>query len=79
MIELYPIFNKFAIKKSKIDLLHYLTFLDVKVNHVLYKEGDRADYVYFLIEGSFEISKNIYQERQASVEKQIQSVRQSKD
>lgn len=62
VVELYPVFNKF-VRKVKTELLLYLTFMDVKVNHVLFKEKDAADYVYFIIEGKFEITKTIFFER----------------
>lgn len=42
--------------------------MDVKVNHVLFKEKEAADYVYFIIEGKFEVTKTIFFERQMSVD-----------
>ena len=59
IIDTYPIFSKF-VRKVKQDLIHYLIFEDKKVNHIIFKERDPIEYVYFIIEGRFEVTKSIY-------------------
>lgn len=61
IIENYWVFSKF-VRKNKAELIKYLTFMDVKINHTIFKENEKPDYVYFIYEGKFEVTKTIYQE-----------------
>lgn len=64
--------NKFAIFAStmrtfKIDLINYIIFVDAKANHIVFKENDPVDFVYFITGGEYEMTKTVYEDKPNSL------------